>query len=149
MSTNAIPQIRSHSRGVCSHTLKISLNGDGPSMISVCNATARPIAEVSIAELEAMIARGACTPVDANGDATRKKRGVIPGAVRLSDYETYSAAELPADKARPLVFYCANEQCGASHTAAEKARLAGHRDVRVLPAGILGWVDAGKSVERG
>jgi rhodanese-related sulfurtransferase len=57
--------------------------------------------------------------------------------------------ELPADKARALVFYCANEQCGASHTAAEKARLAGYRDVRVLPAGIFGWIDAGKTVEPG
>lgn len=112
-------------------------------------AAARKVAEVSIAELDAMIAKGACTPVDANGDATRKKRGVIPGAVRLSDYETYLPAELPADKTRPLVFYCANEQCGASHTAAEKAVLAGHRDVRVLPAGILGWADAGKTVEPG
>ncbi len=112
-------------------------------------AAARKIVEVSVAELDAMIAKGACTPVDANGDVTRKKRGVIPGAVRLSDYETYAASELPADKARALVFYCANEQCGASHTAAEKALLAGYRDVRVLPAGIFGWIDAGKTVEPG
>jgi rhodanese-related sulfurtransferase len=118
---------------------------DGP-------AAAQPVkqvAEVSVAELDALIAAGACTPVDANGDVTRKKRGVIPGAVRLSDYETYLPAELPADKARALVFYCANQQCGASHTAAEKAVLAGYRDVRVLPAGIFGWADAGKTVEPG
>lgn len=108
---------------------------------------ATPIATVSVAELDGMLTRKAATPVDANGDVTRKKRGVIPGAVRLSDYETYLPAELPADKARPLVFYCANEQCGASHTAAEKAIVAGYRDVRVLPAGILGWVDAGKPVD--
>jgi rhodanese-related sulfurtransferase len=106
----------------------------------------RELPAVSIADLDGMLARGECTPVDANGDATRKKRGVIPGAVKLSDYETYLPAELPTDKARPLVFYCANEQCGASHTAAEKAVLAGYRDVRVLPAGILGWVAAGKPV---
>lgn len=108
---------------------------------------ATPIATVSVAELDGMLGQRAATPVDANGDVTRKKRGVIPGAVRLSDYETYLPAELPADKTRPLVFYCANEQCGASHTAAEKAIVAGHRDVRVLPAGILGWAAAGKPVD--
>jgi rhodanese-related sulfurtransferase len=127
----------------------------GLAVVSGCSKDEKPaaaaakIAEISVAELDALIAKGACTPVDANGDVTRKKRGVIPGAVRLSDYETYSAKELPADKARALVFYCANEQCGASHTAAEKARLAGYRDVRVLPAGIFGWIDAGKTVEPG
>lgn len=104
---------------------------------------------VTVAELDAQLARNACTPVDANGPETRKNRGVIPGAIRLSDYETFSASELPADKARPLVFYCANEQCGASHTAAEKALASGHKDVKVLTAGIRGWVDAGKSVEPG
>ncbi|HUQ04594.1 MAG TPA: rhodanese-like domain-containing protein [Kofleriaceae bacterium] len=104
---------------------------------------------VSVGELETMLAKGACTPVDANGPETRKNRGVIPGAIRLSDYETFSAAELPADKARALVFYCANEQCGASHEAAEKALATGHKDVRVLTAGIKGWVDAGKRVEPG
>lgn len=102
--------------------------------------------EVTVADLDAMLAKGACTAVDANGEATRKKRGVIPGAVQLSDYETYAASELPADKAKPLVFYCANEQCGASHTAAEKAAKSGYQDVRVLPAGIAGWIAAGKPV---
>lgn len=113
-------------------------------------APARPvdkIATVSVAELDGLIAQGGCTPVDANGDTTRRKIGVIPGAVLLSDYETYAASELPADKARPLIFYCANEQCGASHTAAEKAVVAGYADVRVLPAGILGWRDAGKRLQ--
>lgn len=104
-------------------------------------------AEISIDQLDAMLAKGACTPVDANGETTRKKVGVIPGAVLLSDYETFASSELPADKQRPLVFYCANQQCGASHTAAKKALLAGYRDVRVLPAGIMGWRDAGKRLQ--
>jgi rhodanese-related sulfurtransferase len=107
------------------------------------------IRTVTVAELETMLAKNTCTPVDANGPETRKNRGVIPGAIRLSDYETFAAAELPADKARALVFYCANEQCGASHEAAKKALATGHTDVRVLTAGIKGWVDAGKLVEPG
>ncbi len=113
-------------------------------------ATAKaPVSTVTVAELDGLLAAGACTPVDANGPTTRKNKGVIPGAIRLTDYETFAARELPDDKARPLVFYCANEQCGASHTAAEKAIIAGHRDVRVLSAGIAGWAAAGKAVEPG
>lgn len=112
-------------------------------------ASHKAIATVTVPELDGMLAKGACTPVDANGPDTRKNKGVIPGAIRLSDYETFAATELPADMARPLVFYCANEQCGASHSAAEKALASGHKDVRVLTAGILGWTKAGKPVEPG
>ena len=89
-----------------------------------------------------MLARSDGQAVDANGDATRKKMGVIPGAVLLTNMDAVN--ELPADKARNLVFYCANPACGASHEAAEKARLAGYKNVKVLPEGIAGWVKAGK-----
>lgn len=105
------------------------------------------IPSVTIDQLEQMLAKGECQAVDANGDATRKKLGVIPGAVLLSDSETFSTKELPADKTKPLVFYCANTHCGASHDAAGKARMAGYQDVKVLPDGIAGWVKAGKQTE--
>ncbi len=62
----------------------------------------------------------------------------------VSDSETFSPGERPADKARPLVFYCANTSCGASHEAAAKARTAGYREVKVLPEGIAGWRKAGQ-----
>jgi hypothetical protein len=48
------------------------------------------------------------TAVDCNGDRTRKKLGVLPGAISVSDEESFAASELPADKATKLVFYCAN-----------------------------------------
>lgn len=107
------------------------------------------IPTVSVDELDRLLAERQCVPVDANGETTRAKLGVIPGAVLLSDYETFAASELPADKAKTLVFYCANESCGASEEAAKKARLAGYTRVKVLPAGIAGWVNAGKSVDKG
>lgn len=103
---------------------------------------------VTVDQLDTLLASKQCQAVDANGDATRKKMGVIPGAVLLSDSDTFNAAELPTDKARSLVFYCANTHCGASHEAAEHAKLAGYTDVKVLPAGIAGWVEAGKSVKQ-
>ncbi len=104
------------------------------------------IAEVTIDELDRQLVAGAWVAVDANGTGTRTKLGVIPGAILLSDSEAFLANELPTDKSRPLVFYCANPHCGASHEAANRARAAGHRDVKVLPDGIAGWVKAGKSV---
>lgn len=106
------------------------------------------IAELGVDELDRQLAAGAAQAVDANGDLTRKRMGTIPGAVLLSDYEAFSLSELPADKAKPLVFYCANEYCGASHEAAKRARFAGHTDVKVLPAGIAGWVKAGKATNK-
>lgn len=106
------------------------------------------VATITIDELDAKLARGECQPVDANGDGTRKKMGVIPGAVLLSDYDTFSTSELPADKSKTLVFYCANTHCGASHEAAGRALTAGYTNVRVLPDGIAGWVKAGKQVQK-
>src|SRR5262245_52849872 len=103
-------------------------------------APAAAIQTVTVDDLDHAIADGKCQPVDANGDGTRQRMGVIPGATLLTDHEAYALDQLPADKAKPLVFYCANESCGASHVAAERARTAGYQDVRVLPAGIAGWV---------
>lgn len=106
------------------------------------------IATISVDELEARLARGECRAVDANGDATRRRHGVIPGAVLLSDYETFLPSELPADKRGGLVFYCANEHCSASEEAAARAITAGYTDVKVLPAGIAGWAKAGKQTAK-
>ena len=110
-------------------------------------AAAAGIPEVTVDELAAMLANAACVPVDANGARTRERQGVIPGAVLLTDSADYLPSELPGDKAKALVFYCANEACGASHEAAARARLAGHPNVRVLPVGIAGWKKAGKATQ--
>ncbi len=105
------------------------------------------IATVTVDQLDGMLSDKKATPVDANGEGTRKKLGVIPGALLLSDSETFTTSELPPQKSRPLVFYCANTHCGASHEAAEKAIVAGYTNVKVLPAGIAGWVKAGKKTQ--
>ena len=100
------------------------------------------VATVSVDELDQMLAHNECQAVDANGPETRKKLGMIPGAVLLTDAD--SLDNLPADKAKHLVFYCTNTSCGASHYAAAKAITAGYLHVQVLPDGIAGWVKAGK-----
>jgi rhodanese-related sulfurtransferase len=101
----------------------------------------------ALAQLDKMIASNDCTAVDANGDGTRKKMGVIPNAILLPDTDVFDAKQLPSDKSRQLVFYCANTHCGASHEAAGKALTAGYKNVKVLPAGIAGWVKAGKKTQ--
>lgn len=107
-----------------------------------------PLPTVTVDELTALLADGKGAAIDANNEATRERQGVIPGATILSHFRKYDLSELPADKAKPLVFYCANEKCGASHAAAEKAKVAGWSDVRVLPAGIAGWKTAGNSTQQ-
>ena len=102
---------------------------------------------ITVHEVDQKLAAGDCVPVDANGTETRKKMGVVPGAVLLTDSDSFQLSELPADKAKPLVFYCANTRCGASHTAAEKALTAGYTNVKVMPDGIAGWVKAGKKIQ--
>jgi rhodanese-related sulfurtransferase len=101
-----------------------------------------PVSQVSVDELDHLLASHQCVAVDANGDSTRRQMGVIPGAVLLRDLDAID--QLPADKATGLVFYCANSACRASHEAAEKAIAAGYTRVRELPDGIAGWVKAGK-----
>lgn len=85
---------------------------------------------------------------DANNVRTRERAGVVPGATILSSSSKYDPArELPGDKGAPLVFYCANKLCTASHKAAETAIRAGYRDVSVMEDGIQGWRDAGRPVQ--
>jgi len=105
------------------------------------------IPTVTVDDVDHALAAGSCTPVDANGDGTRKKMGVIPGAVLLGDEDDYDLKLLPADKSKQLVFYCANTHCGASHHAASRAITAGYTNVKVMPAGIAGWVSAGKKTQ--
>jgi rhodanese-related sulfurtransferase len=102
---------------------------------------------VTVDAADKAIAAGQAQAVDANGPATRKRMGVVPGAVLLTDSESFAVSELPADKGKALVFYCANTECSASHEAAEKALTAGYQHVEVMPDGIAGWVKAGKKTQ--
>jgi rhodanese-related sulfurtransferase len=72
----------------------------------------------------------------------------IPTAVFL-DYHAPDPALLPPDKNAPLVFYCKNVRCTASHQGARYARSQGYQNLRIYPLGIDGWVEAGLPVESG
>lgn len=51
--------------------------------------------------------------------------------------------ELPADKEKPLVFYCLGIKCVASWRAAEKAVELGYKNVYAFREGLPGWEKAG------
>ena len=102
---------------------------------------------ITVDDVDTHITKGTAQAVDANNEMTRKHEGVVPGAVLLTDSESFALTELPSDKSKELVFYCANTHCGASHQAASKAIAAGYSNVKVMPEGIAGWVKAGKKVQ--
>ena len=66
----------------------------------------------------------------------------------LTNYRTFDLSELPADKSRELVFYCGGEACTAAPKAAARAKEAGYTAVKVMSAGITGWVKANKPVAK-
>ncbi|MBI1945774.1 MAG: rhodanese-like domain-containing protein [Deltaproteobacteria bacterium] len=131
---------------------------DEPAATTAQAAPAAPAAQtepkkLEVADLAAMIdaATKNKTPLfifDANSDKTRKDKGIIPAAVKLSSSSEYDLALLPKNKADATVFYCAGLKCGASKSAAMRAIKAGYTNVHVMPAGISGWVKAGKPVEK-
>jgi rhodanese-related sulfurtransferase len=82
--------------------------------LSGCAGGDEPAADgfksLSVDDVVALRSAGQATVLDANGDDTRAREGIVPGAVLLSSYKQYDVEkELPADKGTPLVFYCANE----------------------------------------
>ena len=100
--------------------------------------------KVTVPELAKMTTAKQATVVDANDNAFRSKNGIIPGAILLTSSSEFALSELPAKKDAKVVFYCASEKCGASHSAATKALGAGYTDVSVLPDGLKGWKAAGQ-----
>ena len=114
-----------------------------------CGADTSGLSTLSVDDLASLLTQKAEVVVcDANGADTRSDYGIIPGARLLSHYEDYEVTELPAEKSRKLVFYCASEMCSAAPSAARKAIAHGYPDVHVLPAGIKGWVKANHPVEQ-
>lgn len=97
-------------------------------------------------ELHGRIGQGGLTVIDVNAHhAWLKAR--VPGALnRPADVD---AGMLPADLGTPLVFYCSNPLCRKAPQAARKAERLGYTDVRVMSAGISGWLGAGLPVDSG
>jgi rhodanese-related sulfurtransferase len=102
---------------------------------------------VSPRELHRLIERHEVMVLDVNS-AESWRKSHVPGAVRL-DPQSYRADDLPTDRSVPLVFYCSNPFCRKAPTAARRAQDMGYTNVRIMRAGITGWLATKLPVESG
>jgi rhodanese-related sulfurtransferase len=75
-------------------------------------------------------------------------KGHVPGAMHL-DPADFKDSDLPADKNDTLVFYCSSPICRKAPNAARRAKKLGYGDVRVMSAGISGWLAKNLPTEPG
>lgn len=97
---------------------------------------------VAAAYLQKSLAAGhPLTLVDVRAATGGDEPQRIPGAIRLPPerFSALAGSRLPADKSRPLVFYCDQPQQIVSYEAAARAKALGYRDVAVLAGGYTAW----------
>jgi rhodanese-related sulfurtransferase len=87
------------------------------------------------------------TIIDVNSPQSWSKAHV-PGALNL-DPVNYSDGDLPADREASLIFYCSNPLCTKAPNAARRAKKMGYGNVKVMSAGISGWLSAKLPTEGG
>jgi len=90
---------------------------------------------------------GTATVLDVNAPGSWA-RARVPGA-RALDAAAFTERDLPADKDSLVVFYCSNPLCRKAPNAAKRATAMGYRQVRVMSAGISGWLSAGLPTQSG
>lgn len=96
---------------------------------------------ISPTELNGLVAAKRVTVLDVNSAGSFAKAHV-PGA-RSLDSGAFRSEDLPLDKRSSLVFYCSNPLCRKAPIAAKRAKQMGYEDVRVMSAGISGWISSG------
>jgi rhodanese-related sulfurtransferase len=87
----------------------------------------------------------AVTVIDVNSLASWQEAHV-PGARHL-DPDAIERGDLPQDAGAPVVFYCSGPLCRKAPRAARRARELGYANVRVMSAGIRGWMAEGQPTE--
>jgi rhodanese-related sulfurtransferase len=97
-------------------------------------------------EVHARLQDNATLIIDLNAPHSWLKARV-PGALNLAP--DFDAAALPLERATPLVFSCSNPLCRKAPNAARRAEKLGFTDVRVMSAGISGWLGAGLTTDSG
>ncbi len=102
---------------------------------------------ISPKELQQLLGSSQVTVYDVNSPQSWMKAHV-PGALNI-DPAGYADGDLPADKRISLVFYCSNPLCRKAPNAARRATKLGYSDVRVMSAGISGWLSDGLPTESG
>ncbi|UCV29781.1 rhodanese-like domain-containing protein [Ferribacterium limneticum] len=81
------------------------------------------------------------TLIDSRPKERQYDKGHIPGAISLPDADFEKMRDrLPADKDRPLYFYCEGSASSLSFDSAEKAVKLGYKQVKLVSDGYPGWV---------
>lgn len=102
---------------------------------------------VSPGELHELMQKQPLTVIDVNSRQSWT-RARVPGALNL-DPADYASSDLPPDKESSLVFYCSNPLCRKAPNAARRAKKMGYENVKVMSAGISGWLAANLPTEAG
>lgn len=105
---------------------------------SNCSAAKSAIRQVSVKEVQAIVAGKQKGVLIDSRSAEQFRAGHIPRAIHLPVDEKMDG-KLSKDKNILLVFYCGAEQCGLSTLAAEKAVEMGYKKVGVYKGGWRGW----------
>ena len=110
-------------------------------------ATLMGLKSISCRDVGHLLPQRGAVVIDVNS-TSRWALAHVPGARNL-DPVHFDASELPAEKHTALVFYCSNFLCRKAPTAARRAKAMGYTDVRVMSAGIQGWISEQLPVEAG
>ena len=110
-------------------------------------AVAGEYPDISITELEAAIKKGDVILIDVNGSDSYAK-GHIPGAIDFRAKKDDLASALGDNKEKLVVAYCGGPTCSAYKAGASAAEAAGFKNIKLLSAGISGWLQAGKDTEK-
>jgi len=102
---------------------------------------------ISPKDLHQLVQKREVTVIDVNSEQSWMKARV-PGALNL-DPQQFADADLPPDKTASLVFYCSNPLCRKAPNAARRAKKMGYESVRVMSAGISGWLSTNLPTEGG
>ncbi|HEX3843825.1 MAG TPA: DedA family protein/thiosulfate sulfurtransferase GlpE [Steroidobacteraceae bacterium] len=102
---------------------------------------------ISVAELKDLVDRGpAPVIIDALAPASRRREGMIPGAIPVETLRLDSdPARLPLDA--EVIVYCACPNEASAARIAQRLIRMGCIRVRPLTGGIFAWKDAGLDVE--
>jgi rhodanese-related sulfurtransferase len=93
---------------------------------------------ISPGELHETMQKQQLTIIDVNARQSWTEAHV-PSALHL-DAAVFMESDLPPDKDSILVFYCSNPMCRKAPNAARRAEKMGYRNVKVMSAGISGWL---------
>jgi len=112
-------------------------------------AVAGNYAAVDVAWVKKQVeSQGDMVLVDSRPKRKKYDKGHIPGAISIPDtqFEKFKD-QLPADKSKPVVFYCGGFKCKLSHKSAAKTIALGYTNVKVFAAGYPAWKNAVATAE--